>query len=975
MPKKSEKFSRFQCSEKTIFGRKEETVNIPLAFAIKQDEYCWAWIRPNLEGTHLPLLDFTFCHTCQKYFKFSYKNSKSCNIEEHLKICRLCVCGCPYLVGSTHEAVCSDLSTFRGKKIKKTSKVRKSKVSEAKGPISHGIHFADFETFSNIDINNGAYTVYAAGLLTNRPALTMIEDSSENNHVIIFYGKDALDQFMWYCLSKLKGVLWFYNGSRFDNVFVHRWLVEHEITIENAILGHSSILSLEFKTDVGTLTLKDLNRFLIGSLDANCKSFKISVDEAKGQFDHGKMTTWAAVEAFKDEVCEYLAKDCLALGAVYRAFAKIIFDNFKIHVPKYLTSANLAMGAWTSNCFKGNIYGTPKKYEAAVRSSYRGGRIYIGQATYFSESLDDALSLAFGYDGWLPNEFVEEIEDYAIYTDVNSLYPYAQSKRQFPVGHMEYKGNLFSAYEQKRIEEIHSLPFEKNPKIRSSPTWKEKKNWWKSSLFCVDIIPPKDILYCLIMSRTQTFGGKEDFNPLIDVDEGSTCQDLHPKLGIWLTGTEIWEAVKWNYKVETIHAQITWEKREDIFSSYVEILYKLKKKAKADGDGALEATIKLLLNGLTGKFGQKVRETSWQFVAKNQFNVDEAKFISFNHEVKKIIPCYTDWESEIIGYLTQFSKKYDHSSFPIELSSFILGASKEKMGRLARKMGGSSFRAIYGDTDSFIILAYFYKKLAKKYCGKELGQLKDELNGGKVLGVLVLAPKTYMVLFTKFDEQKNQHELRVKMRCKGIPHYDMDYPFLDLNLVEEQDLPKIRYDTLCLWLKQDSPIPNVEFKQQKFIVLTKEQVEERSKILATYHELSKSASRAKNHEQLRRIKDDRKDSLMRLIQSCQFLTRLTWNAVSGILDGSQVVECLYPIMNRLAIGEDGWCSSIGVTPNLSLRTVNKADWWKSGKLHFLDPLAKMQGGIAYPNGHQKILDKIAKDKEEAQRLMEQLLEL
>lgn len=95
----------------------------------------------------------------------------------------------------------------------------------------------------------------------------------------------------------------------------------------------------------------------------------------------------------------------------------------------------------------------------------------------------------------------------------------------------------------------------------------------------------------------------------------------------------------------------------------------------------------------------------------------------------------------------------------------------------------------YTDTDSFVLSSSVIPyAIEHNMIGKNLGDLDDELNGGKIIRAIYLAPKTYILEFVTPENKKMW-----KVRCKGIPH---ENGFIDANkdhhLTEEQAIEKIK---------------------------------------------------------------------------------------------------------------------------------------------------------------------------------------
>lgn len=61
----------------------------------------------------------------------------------------------------------------------------------------------------------------------------------------------------------------------------------------------SCIYVLGLLTKKGNVIIKDLTKFLSGSLAYNCKAFGVPIEDAKTTFDHEKCQTWEEVEEHK----------------------------------------------------------------------------------------------------------------------------------------------------------------------------------------------------------------------------------------------------------------------------------------------------------------------------------------------------------------------------------------------------------------------------------------------------------------------------------------------------------------------------------------------------------------------------------------------------------------------------------------------------------------------------------------------------
>ena len=85
----------------------------------------------------------------------------------------------------------------------------------------------------------------------------------------------------------------------------------------------------------------------------------------------------------------------------------------------------------------------------------------------------------------------------------------------------------------------------------------------------------------------------------------------------------------------------------------------------------------------------------------------------------------------------------------VYLGAWILGTARVWMSRIMRLVDGytqPSHMFYYTDTDSYKVHNSTYQLLCKQdgVIGKDLGQMADELDGGKIIRAIFLAPKTYI---------------------------------------------------------------------------------------------------------------------------------------------------------------------------------------------------------------------------------------
>ena len=202
---------------------------------------------------------------------------------------------------------------------------------------------------------------------------------------------------------------------------------------------------------------------------------------------------------------------------------------------------------------------------------------------------------------------------------------------------------------------------------------------------------------------------------------------------------EIKAVLPLGYKILRIHSAKRFDKA-DIFNDYVKEMYQLK----AVTTGAERWIVKLLLNSLYGIFGRK-QDTIKTIIINN----DKLEVYLASHDIKNIIPIDNNKSILLIfdrqnnDLLNDLNNVMDDDTFnlvksPIKsnvaIASDITAHARIKM--IPYKLLPGS---IYSDTDSIITT----EPLPDNLIGKELGLMKDELNGSIIKEILVLGCKQY----------------------------------------------------------------------------------------------------------------------------------------------------------------------------------------------------------------------------------------
>lgn len=662
-------------------------------------------------GTILKLDAFRKRFRCSTCFRWRPAVDKPTFIREHYNYCMMCSCHQSYLSkpdhpSSDHPAKCKKVVELNkdNKPQKEECKTYKVSRNKKKDYYEHNVHshHADFETFPI----HGDMVVDSCGLWVSSENENVRNDDETKIH--LWCGKKALDEFMDYCIENLKGVLWFFNGGRFDDFFILNYCIRNAILIDKqkTLLSSGKITVVTLPTKKGFLEIKDAQRFFAGSLAFNCQGMGLDKKYWKGDFEHHKVNSWEDVEKYKEKRLKYLRQDVIAQQKVYDIGAKAFFDDYKLNITPFVSISQYAFAAFTTTLKKKHLlFKTPRKDEAAMREAYRGGRIIMTRPYWLSNDFDNIMKY-YGNGGKLAKCFTE-CQSYLIYLDANSLYPTVMSGHKYPCGKTEYCP-LGDGKDQHLKMLFHLGTGGKPKKSIHVKTLLEQRLWQ------VDVECPKDIYIAFLMGRTK---------------DGRNIQDLKPKIKTWYTGPELLEAVKLGYKITKIHAYYQWEDYQEVFTDFIQKAW--DRKAKSIRDTAPYTISKMMMNALSGKFGQKVCDEVTHLIIGSE--LDTQNLVG---KVTNLI--YSADEDEVLAAIVKEKLIKETSNYPIHFSTFILGRSKVHMSRFFRKSGAywnPLFVAVYGDTDSVIIPYDAIKDMDKKYFGKELGQMKDEMDDSKIIGM------------------------------------------------------------------------------------------------------------------------------------------------------------------------------------------------------------------------------------------------
>ncbi len=136
------------------------------------------------------------------------------------------------------------------------------------------------------------------------------------------------------------------------------------------------------------------------------------------EFDYNLGDDWVKISIESQDDCiQYLESDVVGLKELTERLNKGCFDQFGVNIYKYLSTSQLTYSIWINRLYtqkKNPIYLQNPEQEKFFRDSIYGGRTCKYKKSYVSKQRDDYTK------GFIK---FEEIDDYLIDADVNSLYP------------------------------------------------------------------------------------------------------------------------------------------------------------------------------------------------------------------------------------------------------------------------------------------------------------------------------------------------------------------------------------------------------------------------------------------------------------------------------------------------------------------------------------------------------------------------
>lgn len=579
--------------------------------------------------------------------------------------------------------------------------------------------FFDFETVYN---NQGALRPYALSAILYDDEFNEIERyfCAEEVGKNAYKIRESFAKFLnKYNDFNFINLMISYNGARFDNFLLGEILGKMKMLKGNNLqMANGQILKMKFKS----YTVIDLCKFVMLPLKVACEGFKCN--DNKLDFDHNIVQK----TQFEGKLHIWLKENMNTLRE-YNDRDNIVLQQLFRKVKESIIQLTgqqiedfMTISQMTYDHWRKDcpVSKLPPPLEENVQFMRKA--IVAGRSQAFRKGFFD----------------VEKLGGGLLSLDVKSLYPFVMAVCKFPIG-QEIKTEK---YVEGKLG-IYNVHIISQPKTKIIPQREKGKplNWEYDKEFD-----------CILTS--------------VDID---TLKDY---------GAEY--IIKDGYY---------WEESDNVFEKYVEPL----KKAKTQEDiwkeeknerynPALREIIKLYLNSLSGKVGQR------EYIKNVEFCFTENQIRSFLKKHKDVI--YTEIPKMNCVKLEGLNENYKYTNKkakPFHLAAFIYSYARSHMYRSILSKVDDKF---FTDTDSCHILKSSFNKLVdegkfpaeekfgKFHMGGEFGDFENEIPFD-VKRYYAIAPKCYAII----------GDTKSKFRFKGI-NQRCDKILQEVDMGKEKDYRK-----------------------------------------------------------------------------------------------------------------------------------------------------------------------------------------
>lgn len=216
----------------------------------------------------------------------------------------------------------------------------------------------------------------------------------------------------------------------------------------------------------------------------------------------------------------------------------------------------------------------------------------------------------------------------------------------------------------------------------------------------------------------------------------------------WWCHNELRFALERGYEIVDVEESIWSERTFNPFDDYVQDLFD-KRLQYRDEDNATEFVVKLMMNSLYGKFGQRI-EIDDGGLYKRASKIDSAGDLVGSRVIG-------DWFIESIDYDDDDEGNGIPSYINPMLAAYVTARGRTELYKWFEYVQDAGGRVLYCDTDS----VWTDTKLENVQDDKRLGQLDYE---GKYDDLYVFGPKMYVA---------DAEDKETKITAKGVPYSQM----------------------------------------------------------------------------------------------------------------------------------------------------------------------------------------------------------
>lgn len=686
--------------------------------------------------------------------------------------------------------------------------------------------------------HNSQIEDYIASVVNNKKAAYAMKD--DDCHMSAAEEEKLTKLLRTEAMNAHKQIFYAHNGSRFDA----QLLWKSKTLKFDKMIDANGIISLTLKG--GLIEFRDSYRTISQSLADCCRSFKLSEEFRKTHFPHmfaradrleyvgpvphedywpitkdddGNVVRIPPKFAncdtfdFKAVSIAYQKMDCVALHMVWDKYAAAMKECTGLNTCDFMTLPSLAIQYVLDSTgvydFRGAIQPditicTNHAVDKFIRESIQGGRCFPQKSEFVSKS-DVALIhklVAKGADADSQAQLKQlhaDCNDYLTDLDATSLYPSAMATFRYPTGTPEWATDLESVKQRmtdmgdptkpRAYEELPMSGISKDEMTRIM----DNTDFLLGVIEC-DIEYPEHIEDTLVTPLLATHS-----------QEGLLQYGVEPRHTIKTT-IDIAEAIRCNgARVTTVHKALLWPYRRAYLTEPIVRLFEMRRKAKKDGNSALDVSTKLTMNSSYGKMSERPRNVAYEIADDGevtQFDVDITNGLKViqsgsddddDDELNDADRIYLNKEvvsDYILANNNQCMlgvKENPKPRRPAHVGSFILSFSKVIMNRAIEAVDGFKdwdHAYFYGDTDSMVVHKATldkFKAVAPRLIGSDLGQLKDdisEVQQGKIIRGFFVRPKVYGMEILGL--KKGKYTLAYHIRAKGVQKAEQEKITMDV---------------------------------------------------------------------------------------------------------------------------------------------------------------------------------------------------